>query len=165
MSTIIPLWNLFFHAFTSYLYEISLLPSVISQKVDLSQMKKKKSAMISLHSFHLSFIHSLIYIMDHQENLNKHQPSSAEELDLLAPESTFESIDRSETENEWVDIIQAGDEISTELRTIGDDDLQEPDWGYEEDQQRVDTIVNTISDSITHDSNNDQSEGKFKKNV
>ncbi|CAO3665675.1 unnamed protein product [Rhizopus microsporus] len=96
--------------------------------------------------------------MDHQENLNKHQPSSAEELDLLAPESTFESIDRSETENEWVDIIQAGDEISTELRTIGDDDLQEPDWGYEEDQQRVDTIVNTISDSITHDSNNDQSE-------
>lgn len=121
--------------------------------------------MISLHSFRLSFIHSLIYIMDHQENSNQPQPSSAEELNSLAPESIFESIDRSETENEWVDIIQAGDEISTELRTIGDDDLQEPDWGYEEDQQRVDTIVNTISDSITHDSNNDQSEGKFKKNA
>ncbi|EIE77658.1 hypothetical protein RO3G_02362 [Rhizopus delemar RA 99-880] len=46
--------------------------------------------------------------------------------------------DPSDSEDEWVDIVSNEKETSIETRTVFDGELQEPDWGYEEDQERTD---------------------------
>ncbi|KAG1452551.1 hypothetical protein G6F46_004210 [Rhizopus delemar] len=57
--------------------------------------------------------------------------------------------DPSDSEDEWVDIVSNEKETSIETRTVFDGELQEPDWGYEEDQERVDTIIHVISHNLT----------------
>ncbi|KAI8047105.1 uncharacterized protein B0P05DRAFT_592834 [Gilbertella persicaria] len=80
---------------------------------------------------------------------NEQQPWEFSEVEELPYASTDLVSEEREAEFEWQDIIETEDgRLETETRILPDE-LEEPSWGHEEDQERVEKAANAVEDQLS----------------
>lgn len=74
-------------------------------------------------------------------------PLFSEEKEPMQQAQHHQDQQQQEADNEWIDIIETEHGLDTATRTIPDE-LEEPAWGFEEDQQRLEHLTIVVNKNL-----------------